>query len=372
MTGNRPQDWTELFINPDLVENTPAEITGKIYEKYIASVKAVVDSFETPVGLTPKELVWSLNKTKLYRYTPVVPREKRHPVPIILVYALINKPFVFDLIPGRSFIEHMVSQGFDMYLLDWGSPGPEDQNITLDDYVSEYLRRAVRKMLRVAEAEEFTMMGYCIGATLAMIYAAIYPEMPMRNLILLTAPLDFSKSEGVVVSWSDETVINVDKVIDTFGNVPGELIKQWAKVIRPVENMIGVYVTMLKLMDDEQDLWGWKAMHRWVEDVIPFAGEAFRQFVKVYIRENKLIEGGHVIDGRPVDVSQVRASFLNIVAKYDHLIPRSQSETIMDLISSEDKEFKEINAAHVGIMVGRSAKHKLWPEIVDWLDVRSR
>jgi len=364
-------DWAEFF-SPQFDPATLGDITEQSYERLATANKAFIQSFNVPVGLTPKDEVWSLNKVKLYRYRPVKPPEERHSIPVILIYALINKPFVFDLIPGRSFIEFMVEQGFDMYLLDWGSPGPEDKDTTLDDYVTEYLRRAVRKMLRVSGADEFTMLGYCIGATLATTYAALYPEAPLRNLILLTAPLDFGTREGAIATWANENALNVDKMVDALGNIPGEMIKAWAKIIRPVENMVGVYVTMLKLMDDENALWGWQAMHRWVEEVIPFAGAAFRQFVHVYIRQNKLIKSEHVIKGRPVDLKNIRAPFLNIVAEYDHLIPRSHSETIMDKVSSLDKEFRVIPAPHVGIMISRSSRYKLWPEIVEWLGPRSR
>ena len=365
-----PPDWADLF-SPQFDPETLGALTEKTAERYAAASKAYVEKFNVPVGLTPREEIWSLNKVKLYRYTPVKPPEERHPIPVLLVYALINKPFVFDLIPGRSFIEFMVAQGFDLYLLDWGSPGPEDKDTTLDDYVTEYLRRAVRKMLRVSGVEAFTLLGYCIGATLATTYAALYPEAPLRNLILLTAPLDFGKGEGVIAAWVHENALNVDKLVETWGNIPGEMIKAWAKIIRPVENTVGVYVTMLKMLDDANALWGWQAMHRWVEEVIPFAGAAFRQFVEVYIRQNKLIKGEHVIDGRSVDLKNIRASFLNIVAEYDHLIPRSASESIMDKVSSVDKEFRVIPAPHVGIMISRSSRYKLWPEIAAWLGKRS-
>ncbi|NUM46194.1 MAG: alpha/beta fold hydrolase [Anaerolineales bacterium] len=366
-------DWAEFFspnFDPEALGEL-GEMTEKTYARVATASKAFIESFDVPVGLTPREEVWALNKVKLYRYTPVKPAEERHPIPVLLVYALINKPFVFDLIPGRSFIEFMVEQGFDMYLLDWGSPGPEDKDTTMDDYVTEYLRRAVRKMLRIARADEFTLLGYCIGATLATTYAALYPEAPIRNLILLTAPLDFGKGEGVIATWASENALDVEKLVNTFGNIPGEMIKAWAKIIRPVENMMGVYITMFRLMDDANALWGWQAMHRWVEEVIPFAGAAFRQFVEVYIRQNKLIKGEHVIRGRPVDLKHIRAAFLNIVAEYDHLIPRSASETIMEKVSSTDKEFRVIPAPHVGIMISRSSRYKLWPEIAEWLGKRS-
>ena len=218
-------------------------------------------------------MVWTLNKAKLYRYTPTRPAEERHPIPLLLVYALINKPFIFDLAPGRSFVEYMVDQGFDVYLLDWGAPGPEDQDITFDDYVTEYLSRAVRKVVRVSGADEISMLGYCLGATLSHIYAALYPDAPIRNIILLTAPIDFSESaRGLDGHVAGEERLDVDRVVGAFGNVPGELIRLWAKLLKPAENFVGAYVNVWKNLDNEAAVQGWQAINRWVEDVIPFAG----------------------------------------------------------------------------------------------------
>lgn len=350
---------------------TPEEIAAA-QARYAEAVQVVVDSLDVPVGLTPKEVVWTLNKAKLYRYQPTRPPEERHPIPLLLVYALINKPFIFDLAPGRSFVEYMVDQGFDLYLLDWGAPGPEDRGITFDDYATEYLTRAVRKVVRTSGVDEISMLGYCLGATLAVIYAGRYPDAPIRNLILLTAPLDFSHApEGSMTMWLEEERLDVDRVLGAFGNVPGELIRLWAKLLKPVENFVGAYVNVWKNLDDEQAVRGWQAINRWVEDVIPFAGAAFRQFVEEYVRGNELIQGRHEVDGEPVDLSNIRAPLLNIVAKYDHIVARSQSENIMDRVSSEDKELRIIPSTHVGIMASGRARYKLWPEVVEWLAPRS-
>src|SRR5271157_4968662 len=143
------------------------------------------------IAQTPKEQIWALNKTKLYRYIPVVPTEQRHPIPLLLVFALMNRPSILDLRPGHSFVEFMVSQGYDVYLLDWGAPGPEDQNLKFDDYALDYIPRAIRKVKAISGTEEFSMLGWCIGAILTTIYASMLPNEGLRNLILLTAPLDF-------------------------------------------------------------------------------------------------------------------------------------------------------------------------------------
>lgn len=364
--------WDDLFFKSEGTVDASSEAVLHAYGQYLKSVKTIAESLDVPVGLTSKEIVWQLNKATLYRYQPARPVVSRHRVPILLVYALINKPFIFDLIPGRSFVEFMLDEGFDVFLLDWGVPGLEDQRTTFDDYVTEYLTRAVRKVVRVSGSHDITMLGYCIGATLAVVYAAFYPQAPVRNLVLLTAPIDFSSQpEGSMAVWLAEGRLDVDKLVNTMGNVPGELIRQWAKMLKPMENFVGLYVNLWRQLDDKAAVWGWQAINRWVEDVIPFAGEAFRQFVQVYLRENKLVKGEHAIKGRPVYLSNIRAPILNIVAEYDHLVSRAQAESIMDLVTSEDKELKVIPSTHVGIMISGRARYKLWPEVAEWLRHRS-
>src|SRR4051794_7358803 len=194
------------------------------------------------IAQTPKTLVWTLNKAKLYRYTPVVPAEERYPIPILLVFALMNRPYILDLRPGHSFVEFLVKQGYDVYLLDWGVPGLEDKNLKFDDYALDYLPRAIRKLKSLSGSEEFSLLGWCIGAILTTIYAALRPDDGLRNLLLLTAPLDFSKRDSLTFArWTDEKYFDVDKVLAAFGNMPGEIIEYGAKALKPIENYITNY-----------------------------------------------------------------------------------------------------------------------------------
>src|SRR5579864_6324755 len=122
-----------------------------------------VSTSRATVAQTPKQVIWTLNKARLYRYIPVVPAEQRHPVPLFLVFALMNRPTILDLRPGHSFIEYMVGRGYDVYLLDWGVPGLEDKDLKFDDYVLDYMTRAIRKVKAVSGSSEFSLLGWCIG-----------------------------------------------------------------------------------------------------------------------------------------------------------------------------------------------------------------
>src|SRR5919202_4912282 len=127
-----------------------------LYEKYRSCMSVLLEGAQANTGQTPKEVVWTKNKAKLYRYEPY--REKKYPVPILMVYALINRPYVLDLLPGNSFIEYLVNEGFDVYLLDWGIPGDEDQDLDVEHYILDYLPRVTKKVMRISCAEEHTLL----------------------------------------------------------------------------------------------------------------------------------------------------------------------------------------------------------------------
>ena len=259
-------------------------------EKFTDFTKAVTT--KASIAQTPKELIWTLNKAKLYRYIPVLPKEERHPVPLLLVFALMNRPYILDLKPGHSFVEFMVKSGYDLYLLDWGTPGPEDKHLKFDDYALDYLPRAIRKLKVVSGSEEFSMLGWCIGAIITTIYAALRPDDGLRNLVLLTAPLDFSNKDGITFSrWVDERYFDVDKVLAAFGNMPGEMIDYGAKALKPVENYVGNYLKLWDNLDNPQVVDAWQAMNTWVTDNVPLAGGAFRQLVVDLYRNDRLMRG---------------------------------------------------------------------------------
>jgi polyhydroxyalkanoate synthase len=324
------------------------------------------------IAQTPKELVWTLNKAKLYRYTPVLPKEKRHPIPLLLVFALMNRPYILDLRPGHSFVEYMVNKGYDLYLLDWGAPGPEDKHLKFDDYTLEYMPRAIRKLKAVSGVKEFSLLGWCIGAILTTIYAALRGGDDLRNLILLTAPLDFSNKQGLTFSrWVDERYFDVDKVLQAFGNMPGEMIDYGAKALKPVENYIGNYVKLWDNIDDPRMVEAWHAMNTWVTDNVPLAGGAFRQLIVDLYRKDKLMRGELVVRGEHVDLSRIRANLLTVIAQDDHITPSCQSEPIMAKVSSRDKELFRVKGGHIGIMAGSGAAKHTWPHIDGWLRPRS-
>ena len=352
----------------DDMQTTLAQI-----EENLKTVRRVMTT-PYPVAQTPKEVIWTLNKAKLFRYVPVVPPEERFPIPLLLVFALMNRASILDLRPGNSYVEYMVSKGFDVYLLDWGSPGPEDKHLKFDDYVLEYMPRAIRKLKVVSGSEEFSMLGWCIGAILTTMYAALRPDDGLRNLLLLTAPLDFSdKNCGTFIKWVDERNFDIEAILQATGGImPGEMLDYGAKALKPVENYIGNYVRLWDNIDNPKIVESWHAMNTWVTDLIPMSGATFRQLIVDLYRKNKLMKGEMTLRGERVDLADIKASVLNVVANDDHIVPPGETVGVMPLIGSKDKELLRVPGGHIGVMAGSGAVKRTWPHIEEWLAKRSR
>jgi polyhydroxyalkanoate synthase len=255
-------------------------------------------------------------------------------------------------------------------LLDWGSWGPEDRQVSLDDLVLDYIPKAVRKVVRHSGQESTSIMGYCIGGILTAIYTALHPEAPLRNAIFMAAPIDFTES-GLFGNWLNPRYFPLEQVLSTYGNMPGELIEMGAKMLKPITNYLTPYVNLSQKLDDDKYIQGWAAMHQWVNDRVDFPGTAFRQLVTELYQENKLITGELVLGGRKVALRNIHWPALLIAAERDHITPSSTTLPLLDLIASQEKEKLVIPAGHVGLVAGRGAVNGLWPRVSDWLAERS-
>ncbi len=348
------------------------------FKKYATGAHIVLRGTEVRTGQTPREVAWQKDKARLYRYEPDA--EKRFPVPILLVYALILRPYILDLTPGHSFIEYLVGEGFDVYMLEWGVPGDEDKHLSFENYVLDYLPEAVQQVLSNSGAEELTLFGYCQGGTMAAMYAALFPEAPLRNLILLATPVDFAPDDpglfGLWTLWSRQEYFDPDLVVQTFGNLPADMVSRFIEsasdMSRSVIDSISAHATPWNRIARESFTAPFLAVSKWVDDGIPFPGEAFRQWIRDFYQRNKLVKGELELRGNRVDLSNIECPVLNIAGKKDFICPLSQAEPTTDLVGSQDREFLVLDAGHVGLMCGPTAENELWPQTRDWLEPRSK
>lgn len=321
-------------------------------------------------GQTPREVIWTRNKATLYRYVPSA--QIRFPVPVLLVYALIDRPFILDLIPGNSFVEYLVQQGFDVYLLDWGIPGQDDRTLSFDDYVLDYLAPAVRQVLRTSRAEAVTLFGACIGGLLAAMYAALIPGPQLRNLILYATPIDCSPENLGPFRWITAPGVRPGWLVALFGNVPPEFVGSTPPPLKTITGYLGTVLGWGDRLSQDPSLATWIALNQWVSEGIPFAGEAFRQMIHDLIQHNELVKGEFRLRGRPVDLKNITCSLLSIAGTQDIICRVPQAEAIIRLAGSQDKEFCVLEGGHIGMMAGAEARQRLWLKVHRWLQPRSR
>ncbi|ELZ94470.1 poly(3-hydroxyalkanoate) synthase subunit PhaC [Haloferax mucosum ATCC BAA-1512] len=323
---------------------------------------------EVTVGQTPSEVVYEENKLRLHHYESQT--ETQYDVPILIVYALINRPYILDLQPDRSVVRTLLEQGFDVYLIDWGEPSRLDTHLTLDDYVSRYIDNCVDVVRERSGQDSINVLGYCMGGTMSVMYASLFPE-KVRNLGLMAAGLVFDETGGVLERWGSEEYYSPKAVTDTFGNVPSEFLDVGFALMDPVENYVTKYVRLFENVENESFVENFARMEQWLSDGIDVAGATYTQFLEDIYQQNKLAKNELELDGKKIDLDRIEMPLVQIVGEYDHLIPPEASVGFNDLVPSDDTSVIEGPTGHIGLSVSSRSHRDLWPNVSDWFAERS-
>jgi polyhydroxyalkanoate synthase len=316
-------------------------------------------------SLTPSEIVYREGKTKLLRYFPKGAQTEA--VPVLLVPSLINKYYILDLLPGKSYVEFLLEHGFAVYLLDWGVVDEADRLVTLEKYIEGYLRNAIGEVIKQAKTKKVSLIGYCMGGTLCLISAALFPK-TVKNIILLATPVDF-ENDSLLSVWANEKYFDVDRLVDTYGNIPVSVLQNAFQMLKPVKNLTR-YVDLYEKSEDAAFVETFLAFDYWANDQIPVAGETFRKFVKDTFQKNLLIKNEMTLGKRKVDLGKIKSALLNVIAEHDNIVPPASAEALMDKIGSRDAEILKVKGGHHGITIGTSALAIVWKKTAEWMRER--
>jgi polyhydroxyalkanoate synthase subunit PhaC len=323
------------------------------------------------VGTSPKEEIYREENVVLYRYTSMVDQPFR--VPVLIVYALVNRPYMVDLQEDRSLVRNLLKLGMDVYLIDWGYPGRGDRWLTLDDYINGYIDNCVDVISKRHGVDKINVLGICQGGTISLCYTALHPD-KVKNLITMVTPVDFHVNEGMPNLWAGCDAgapgMDVDALVDAFGNIPGEFMNLGFLMMKPFQLGIGKYLEMIDILDNEEKLQNFLRMEEWIFDSPDQAGETYRQFMKDFYQGNKLIKKEVKIGGTAVDLGAVRMPVLNIYAEQDHLVPPPSSIALEQHVGSTDYTVRSFPVGHIGMYVSGKVQRDLPPLIVDWVKQR--
>lgn len=331
------------------------------------------------VGTTPNEVLYETRNYALLHYRPMT--SKTFPTPILVVYALMNKSYILDLQPGKSWIQNLLRQGFDVYLIDWKSPSSIDKYTSFDDYVNYYLDHCLEIVKEKRNVEKVTLHGYCLGATMSVMYTATHQN-NVRNLVTIAPIVDADQDSTVLANFAKN--IDVDKLVDTIGNFTSEQLYTCYSLLKPFKQGVNKYINLVQNIDNKKFVENFLGVEKWLYDTPPIAGETFRQWIKdIYqnnffaknemrLKEISSRNNPEADDPNIIDLSKIRVPLLNIVAEEDHLVAPASSSALNDLVSSKDKRLMRFHTGHVGLIASSYSQNNVLPKVGQWIKSRSQ
>ncbi len=354
-------------MNP--FELNPQSITEEILDfntKLAAGINTLTEMGEFDEGVSEKDAVYSEDKLVLHHYQSRT--DKQNKVPILIVYALVNRPYMADLQEDRSLIRGLLDAGMDVYLIDWGYPDDADRYLSLDDYINGYIDRCVDVIRQRSKQEKINLLGICQGGAFSLCYTSLHQD-KVKNLITTVTPVDFQTKNDMLSHLARN--IDTDACVDALGNVSGDLLNWSFMMLKPFRLMGQKYMDLVDIVDDKTKLKNFLTMENWIFDSPDQAGEAYREFIKQFYQENKLVKAEVKIGEDTVDLGRITVPILNIYARDDHLVPPDSSRALQGCITSDDYSEMEFPGGHIGIYVSSRAQKTLPPAIADWINKRT-
>jgi polyhydroxyalkanoate synthase len=296
------------------------------------------------------------------------PSQSDHKKPLLVVASLINRYYVMDLLPELSVFAQLTARGFDVYVLDWKAPGARGPSLTFADYVDGVIAGAARKVAARHGGQAPAVLGYCMGGTLAVMFAARHPER-LRSLTLLGTPVEFQKS-GALARMTDRRLFDADLLMDTLGNMPPMMMQSGFKMLNPAD-MWNKLTGLLRDAGDAERVRHFVALESWLDDNVSFPGGVYREYIRALYQEDLLCKRTMTIAGTPVDLAKLTAPLLNVIALRDHICEPPASRALMALVGSKDASVVEFDTGHIGLTTSRRSVAELWPRIATWLEAHA-
>ncbi|MEO1324953.1 MAG: alpha/beta fold hydrolase [Pseudomonadota bacterium] len=357
---------------PEAKENTTS--TGKRIRQLVdRTIKRNINgvsyflSPDPPVGQSEHDVVHKRGPMQLFHYRPL--SDEVYKTPVLIVAPTTNRSYCLDMMPGVSLVEFLLKAGYDVFLLDWQPPRPEEHYLTLEDYSQVFIKECLNVIKRRTGEAEASLIGYCMGGVLSSIYTASHRGEGVRNLVCFTTPIDFQKM-GMFTKTTDKKHFEVDRLVDTLGNVPPNFVLQGFMMVDPGAKP-ATQITLWRNMWDADWVENFRKYDRWANDMLPLAGEYFRETVKKLIWENGLYTGNLIVGGKSANLNRITVPFFHAQAKHDSLVQPDASRPFINLVGSEDKTELVLNGGHVSLVCGPNAVGRLWPQLDDWLSERS-
>lgn len=344
-------------------------------------------------GQTPHEVIHTYGITSVRYYPPLEEEEieladgtkmrvqgEAHGVPLVFVPPLAARPTIFDLMPNRSLVKYFVARGFRVYLIDWGEPGLEQAHYGLSDYVSDFMPEALKRIREHAQVQELSLFGWCLGGLFCLMYAGISHDAHLRNLITVASPID--TSEGDIMGRLTAALMKPAEMVRKFTSfrlhdlapekltVPGWVNSLMFKLTNPIGSVTTYWDLVLRMWDREF-VESHTTTSSFLNNMLAYPGRLIQDMFVKFSIDNDLSRGRIELDGKTADFGRILSSVLIFAGETDTLVTPDAAKKSLELVASEDKQYRVAPGGHMGVLAGGKAQSAVWAVSAEWLAQRS-
>lgn len=310
-------------------------------------------------GISEFEVIYSLNGIRVFRF--ITPRKKTGLPPIFLVPSLINRSYIMDLMDENSLVQALTRAGYPVYLIDWGVFGPQHDHLPFSFFVDDMISRATDEILADTKSDKVALLGYCMAGTMVLMHTALHPDR-VSHLTLLASPVQFH-DDGILSKWAQPEIFPIEDLMDTMDHMDATMLQSSFLMMKPLsyfQKIKSAYEGCL----NPRFFNGFVHLESWVNDNTSVSGTAYKEYVKLCYHEDAVVEGIFSVSGKTVDLRDISCPILNIMALKDHIVPPESSRIIDKLVSVPVTDI-EIDAGHIGVIMGRKAQ-KMYESVISF------
>lgn len=322
------------------------------------------------MGFGPAELPYDvIASTSLWRLRDYGGGEPGRS-PLLIVAAPIKRPYLWDLTPRASAVRTCLAKGFRVFLLEWVPPSAAGAVAGLEDYAGRAIGECVAVLAREHGAATPLLVGHSLGGTFAAIFAAAQPQ-SVRGLVLLSAPLDF---ERATCRFSDAVAERGPERVRGASVVPGSGLSGFCAAASPGIFVWSRYEDAAKCLLDPAAMDTHLRIERWALDEVALPGRLIHQVLQWLYRENRFFRGTLAIGDKLVGPGNVVNPVLAVVTPADDVAPIESVSPFLAAMPTDDVRLLTypgevgVGLQHLGILAGREAYRRIWPQITAWIE----
>jgi polyhydroxyalkanoate synthase len=319
------------------------------------------------LAITPGKVVFRNDIVELIQYQPST--DTVYSIPMLIVPPWINKYYILDLVPKKSFIRWLVDQGFTVFVVSWVNPDQRLGHKTFQDYMNEGILQTLSEVLRITGEDKANVMGYCVGGTLlgtTLAYMSAIGDNRINSASFLAAQVDFSDPGDLMVFIDDTQIKALEEMMAEQGYLDGSRMANVFNMLRP-KDLIWPYVVNNYLLGKQPfpfDLLYWNSD----STRMPSANHSF--YLREFYQRNKLAKGELSIGGVKLDLSKVTLPIYELATREDHIAPAKSVFKGAQLFGGPVR-YVLAGSGHIAGVINPPAANKYMFWVPDGSDIKS-